>query len=97
MLYAMIAKDKPGTLDQRLAARPLHLQHLESLGQTLRLAGALLDDAGNPCGSLVVVEAETLEAATALIHADPFVKEGIFGQVEIKPWRLAYDHMTPGK
>lgn len=95
MLFAMIAKDRPGTIDQRLAVRPVHLQHLESLGQQLRLAGALLNAEGTPEGSLVVIEAETLEAATAIFNADPFVSEGIFDSVEIKPWRLAYDHMSP--
>lgn len=94
MLYAMIAKDKPGSLDKRLAVRPVHLQHLESLGQQLRLAGALLDADGKPEGSLVVIEAETVEAATALFTADPFVAEGVFDHVEIKPWRIAYDHMS---
>ena len=95
MLFAMIAKDKPGSIDQRLAVRPVHLQHLDSLGQQLRLAGALLDADGKPEGSLMVIEAETIEAATALFNADPFVKEGIFASTEIKPWRLAYDHMSP--
>lgn len=95
MLFAMIAKDKAGAIDKRLAVRPVHLQHLESLGQQLRLAGALLDADGTPEGSIVVVEAETLEAATALLNADPFVAEGIFDTIEIKPWRLAYDHMSP--
>jgi hypothetical protein len=95
MLFAMIAKDKPGLIDQRLAVRPVHLQHLESLGQQLRLAGALLDADGKPEGSLVVIEAETIEAATELFNADPFVKQGIFASTEIKPWRLAYDHMSP--
>jgi uncharacterized protein YciI len=95
MLFAMIAKDKPGTLDQRLAVRPVHLEHLDSLGQQLRLAGALLDAEGKPEGSLMVIEAESIEAATALFNADPFVKEGIFASTEIKPWRLAYDHMSP--
>lgn len=95
MLFAMIAKDKPGTLDKRIAVRPVHLEHLESLGQQLRLAGALLDSDGKPEGSLMVIEAETIEAATALFSADPFVKEGIFASIEIKPWRLAYDHMSP--
>ena len=95
MLFAMIAKDKPGTTDKRLAVRPVHLQHLDSLGQQLRLAGALLNSEGTPEGSLVVVEAETLEAATAIFNADPFVSEGIFDEIEIKPWRLAYDHMSP--
>lgn len=95
MLFAMIAQDKAGTTDKRLAVRPVHLQHLDSLGQQLRLAGALLDAEGTPEGSLVVVEAETLEAATAIFNADPFVSEGIFETIEIKPWRLAYDHMSP--
>ena len=95
MLYAMIAKDKPGNTEKRLAVRPVHLQHLDSLGQQLRLAGALLDKTGTPESSLVVVEAETIEAATAIFNADPFVSEGIFETVEIKPWRLAYDHMSP--
>ncbi|WP_108461711.1 YciI family protein [Devosia naphthalenivorans] len=95
MLYAMIAKDKPATSDKRLAVRPVHLQHLDSLGQQLRLAGALLDEAGTPEGSLVVVEAESIDAAKAIFNADPFVSEGIFESIEIKPWRLAYDHMSP--
>ncbi len=95
MLYAMIAKDRPGTSEKRLAVRPVHLQHLDSLGQQLRLAGALLDETGTPEGSLVVIEAESMDAAKAVFHADPFVSEGIFETIEIKPWRLAYDHMTP--
>jgi uncharacterized protein YciI len=95
MLFAMIAKDKPDVLEQRVALRPVHLEHLESLGQQLRLAGALLDADGKPEGSLMVIEAETIEAATALFNADPFVAAGIFASTEIKPWRLAYDHMSP--
>ena len=77
MLFAMIAKDKPDVLEQRVAVRPVHLEHLESLGQQLRLAGALLDADGKPEGSLMVIEAETIEAATALFNADPFVAAGI--------------------
>ena len=95
MLFAMIAKDRADALDKRLAVRPVHLQHLDSLGQQLRLAGALLDEEGKPEGSLMVIEADTIEAARAVFEADPFVAEGIFETIEIKPWRLAYDHMTP--
>jgi uncharacterized protein YciI len=95
MLFAMIAKDKAGALEQRVAVRPVHLQHLESLGQKLRLAGALLDESGSPEGSIVVIEAETIDEAKAVLNADPFVAQGVFESVEIKPWRLAYDHMSP--
>jgi uncharacterized protein len=91
-LFAMIAKDKPGTGEQRTATRPVHLEHLKSMGETLVLAGALMGEDGNPEGSLLVLEAPSLEAATATLMADPFVAEGIFGSVEIKPWRVAFNH-----
>lgn len=91
-LFAMIAKDKPGTGEQRLATRPVHLEHLKSMGEKLVMAGALMGPDGNAEGSLLVLEAETLDAATATFMADPFVSEGIFGSVEIKPWRVAFNH-----
>ena len=92
MLFAMIARDKPGSLDRRLAVRPVHLEHLNGLGDKLVYAGALLDADGNPEGSLLVYEADSLEAATTALNADPFIAEGIFETVEIKPWRIAINH-----
>lgn len=94
MLFAMIAKDKPGNSEQRTAVRPVHLDHLKSLGNKLVLAGALLNDAGVPEGSLMVLEAETVEEATAGFLADPFIAAGIFASYEIKPWRLAINNTT---
>lgn len=96
MLYAMIAKDKPDMGDKRAATRPVHLEHLHALGDKLVLAGALLDSQDKPEGSLMVVEAESLEAAIAMFMADPFIEEGIFGTTEIKPWRIAINNMTKG-
>ena len=91
-LFAMIARDKPGAGDKRIATRPVHLDHLAAMGEKLVLAGALMGSDGNPEGSLLVLEAETLELATARLMADPFVSEGIFGSVEIRPWRIAINH-----
>jgi len=92
MLYAMIAKDKPGSGDKRVATRPVHVEHLKSMGEKLVLAGPLLGPDGNPEGSLLLLEADSLEAATATLMADPFIKEGIFGSVEVKPLRIAFNH-----
>lgn len=92
MLYAMIAKDKPGSAEKRVATRPVHLEHLKSLGEKLIFAGSLMGPDGNPEGSLLVLQSDTLEAATASFMADPFIKEGIFGSVEVKPWRIAINH-----
>ncbi len=92
MLFAMIAKDKPGMGEKRTATRPAHLEHLKALGEKLTLAGALLNAEGAAEGSLIVYEADSLEAATAKLMVDPFIKEGIFGDVQIKPWRVAINH-----
>ena len=92
MLFAMIVKDMPGMGEKRLAVRPVHLEHLKALGEKLVMGGALMGPDGNAEGSLLVLEAETLEAATATLMQDPFFAEGILGAPDIKPWRVAFNH-----
>lgn len=91
-LFVMIAKDKPDSAALRTTHRPAHLDHLTALGDRLVFGGALMDTDGTPGGSLLVLEAETLEAATASFMVDPFIVAGIFGSVEVKPWRIAFNH-----
>ena len=93
-LFVMIAKDKPGTGEQRTATRPVLLEHLKAMGDKLVLAGALMGEDGNPEGSLLVLEAENLDAAKATLLADPFIAAGIFGSVEVKHWRVAFNHTS---
>ena len=90
MLFALICTDKPDGLATRLERRPEHVAYLKSLGDTLAFAGPFLKEDGKTmCGSLVVVEAPTPEAARAIADADPFAKAGLFETVEIKPWLWA--------
>jgi len=86
MLYAIIAEDKPGGLEHRLAVRPTHLEHLESLGDKLVFAGPFLDASEKPCGSLVVIDAPSQAEAEALAARDPFVAQGVFARYEVKRW-----------
>jgi uncharacterized protein len=75
MLFALICTDKPDGLATRLERRPEHVAYLKSLGDKLAFAGPFLKEDGKTmCGSLVVVEAESLEAARAIADADPFAK-----------------------
>lgn len=94
MLYAMIAKDKPDGLADRMATRPEHLEHLKSLGDQLVFAGALYGDDDQPNGSLVVLEAESLAAARALAAADPFVTKGVFASYTVQRWNWALNNPT---
>ena len=94
MLYAMIAKDAPGALQTRLDTRPVHLEHLKSLGKKLVFAGALLNAEEQPEGSVVIFEAETLAEAEAMAAADPFVPAGVFASYEVKRWRIAINNTS---
>jgi uncharacterized protein YciI len=84
-LFAMIGRDGPRGLELRKLHRDAHLAGLARLDAAgrIRHAGPLRDAAGQPCGSLVVFEADSLEAARAQAAADPYVVEGVFASHEV--------------
>lgn len=98
MLYAIMANDKPGTLEQRLAARPDHLQRLQTLQDQGRLilAGphpAIDSDdpgANGFTGSLVVAEFTSLDEAHNWASADPYVTAGVYAEVTVKPFKHVF-------
>ncbi|PTM96399.1 YciI-like protein [Mycoplana dimorpha] len=94
MLFALLCTDKPGALQVRLDTRPEHLAYLNRLNEEgkLAFAGPFLGEDGKPNGSLVVVKAETIEAARDLADADPYAKAGLFAGVEIKPWNWVFNN-----
>lgn len=94
MLYAIIGRDVPDSLSQRLASRPAHLERLQRLQTAGRLviAGPLpAIDNSDPgpagfCGSLIVAEFTSREEAQAWAEADPYVTTGVFTAVEVFPF-----------
>jgi uncharacterized protein YciI len=44
----------------------------------------LLDEAGEMCGSLIVIEAADLAAAQAFAAADPYAQAGLFVETKIQ-------------
>ena len=98
MFYAVIARDRPGSLSARLSARPAHLERLKALQDAgrLMLAGPHpAIDAEDPgeagfTGSLVVAEFPDLEAARAWAQADPYVQAGVYEDVTVKPFRKVF-------
>lgn len=95
MLYAIIGKDVPESLDRRIAARPAHLARLQALQEQgrLLLAGPFpAVDAFDPgiagyTGSLIVAEFTSLQAAQEWADAEPYVAAGVFGQITVQPFR----------
>lgn len=86
MRVALICIDKPGHLHLRTENRPAHLQHIQDSG-VVEMAGPFLDAEGGMCGSLVVLNVETMDQARAWAEADPYAKAGLFQSVEIREWK----------
>mgnify|MGYP000474591290 CR=1 FL=1 len=95
MLYAITGTDKPDTLGNRLAARPQHLERLQQLQAEgrLLLAGPFpAIDSPDPgpagfTGSLIVAEFASLAAARSWADADPYVAAGVYGDVQVRPFK----------
>jgi len=89
MLYAILCNDKPDSLQVRLDTRPTHLEYLNGLGDALKFAGPFLDGEGKPNGSMVVVEAESVEQARKIAENDPYARASLFAAVDVRPWNWA--------
>jgi len=88
MLFVIIGHDAPDAKEKRPQHRPAHLAHLEPLAQAGRvvLAGPFTDGSG----SLIVVEAESRAAVWELVAKDPYVSNGVFNRVEVKPFMQVF-------
>lgn len=85
MRFALIAKDKPNSLDVRLANREAHVAYLKGT-EAVEMAGPFLDDDGNMCGSLIILEFDDISEAQAWAAEDPYKKADLFQSVEIIAW-----------
>jgi uncharacterized protein YciI len=51
------------------------------------VAGPLLDEAGNMAGSLLILEADSLEDARGFNLADPYQTAGLFASVQVTAFK----------
>lgn len=94
MWFIVHARDTPGTLAQRIEARPAHRARLTALRDEGRLlvAGpipAIESEDPGPAGflgSLVIAEFASLADAKAWAQADPYVANGVYAQVDVMPY-----------
>lgn len=85
MLIALMARDKTGALQTRLDNREAHIAYIKDTG-VVSQAGPLLDDNGDMCGSLVILDVENVAAAETWAANDPYAKAGLFETVTLTHW-----------
>lgn len=87
-LFAIHALDKPGHGPIRAENRPAHVAHLDSVSESVLVAGPLLaSDGTTMIGSLLVIDFPDEAAARAWAAADPYALAGLFETSVIRQYR----------
>lgn len=97
MLYVIIGDDVAGSLENRMAARPAHLERLLALqaeGRLILAGPCPAIDSPDPgpagfSGSVIIAEFASLAAAQDWADADPYVVAGVYATVSVKPFKKA--------
>lgn len=93
MVYIVHAYDHtdPDALTRRMAVRPAHLDYVRELkasGQFLR-GGALLNPDGQMIGSMLMLDLATEAHLETYLKTDPYIVQGIWDKIDVKPFRQA--------
>ena len=97
-LFAIIGHDVAGSSAQRLLSRAEHVERLQALSRDNRLiiAGPTPIEHGKNAmsGSLIIADFDSMEAAQAWANDEPYLRDGIYSHVDIKPFVQALPAVT---
>jgi len=99
MQFLVIARDgtDDGALDRRQRTRPAHLAGIAPLVEngSVLVGGAILSGSGDMVGSMLLVEFPAEEDVDAWLARDPYVTDGVWHEVEVRPFRTAVGAWQP--
>ena len=91
--YLIIAYDGIDTdaSERRKKIRPFHLAGAKILKEKNQLitGGAILNSDEQMTGSVMIVQFETAEDFQEWYKNEPYIKEGVWQKIEVKPFRVA--------
>ena len=89
-LFAIIGHDVAGSSAQRQLTRAEHIERLQVLNseQRLVIAGPTPIEHGKTemSGSLIIADFASLTAAQEWASAEPYLRDGVYSHVDIKPF-----------
>jgi uncharacterized protein len=89
-LFAVFATDRPDKSGLRASIRETHRAYLRQPhpeGTVVVLAGPTVEEGGGMNGTLLVVQAKSVDAVRRFLAADPYLLNDLFATVEIREWR----------
>lgn len=84
MQFVVTAHDGANMLEKRMEVRPRHLEGMAKLGTHIVCAGGLLDEAGKPKGSVLVLNFETREELDQYLKNEPYVLEQVWEKIDVE-------------
>jgi uncharacterized protein len=89
--YVIIARDgkDENALARRMEARPSHLDKAKELksSNNLLTGGAMLDEDGNMCGSVMIVQFESKKELEEWLAIEPYINGKVWENYEVQRFR----------
>ena len=94
--FMVFATDhRPHSMPLREATREDHRRYVLDNDSRITLAGVMLDDSGNQCGSVYSFSAANAAEVQAWLDAEPFVKSGVYADIRIARWSPVLNRLRP--
>jgi uncharacterized protein YciI len=86
-------RPEPGGPDRRQASRRPHFERMKPAitSGAILFAGSTLDAEGRMEASLLIVDFPDRAALDAWLADEPYVRNGVWGRIEVKPMFVAVD------
>src|SRR5687768_13433712 len=85
--YIVYARDhEPHSMPLRDEHREAHRRYILDNDVRIKLAGFMLDDAGNQCGSIYSFHAASKDEVCAFFAAEPYASAGVYADLQIHRW-----------
>ena len=91
MHFIFSATDKTKSLHIRMQKRPEHVEFLKASqqhGVKILIAGPKLDDDGAMCGSVLIMEAETISIIEEWLSKDPYAQADLFSKSTLEVMKV---------
>ena len=85
MQFLIKAYDGEGMLEKRMEVRPRHLENMTRNKEHVVCAGGILDEAGKPIGSVLVLDFESRDQLDAYLAGEPYIIEKVWEDVKVEP------------
>ncbi len=94
--YLIVCHDAPDAMEKRTSLLEEHLQYCIRIEDRYQVAGVLLaQDQSGVVGSALIASGNSSADALRVITDDPYYPAGVWAQVEVMPYLIAFGNLVP--